>query len=279
MKPSILFFALAAVFLIPLETCSAHDTIELPAPGHVDFSTFWVVVGGEGYLVWWDENQSGAMTAFGYHAVTTNYNAGGTGLDSMIEIGVAPGFSLGLQLSFPEILLSYLQGFPAYLDVSFSAALDLVHAKWFGLQTRLEVEATPLLGLANGVSAGEGYFNLYFTLGASARLYEKREDFVAAYLDAKAITSFENPAYRNPVRDFESFLGLPSGFADGLPGKTGPVYKFILATGIEARFGWFMFYIGYNFPLFGFTQYYVTGPVGNTFFDFSNIEFSWRFRL
>jgi hypothetical protein len=258
----------------------AHGSITLPEPGKIDFSLFWVPMGGKSVDIWWVENESGSLNAFGYHAVIAGYNAGGAGLDSMIEVGIIPGLSIGMQLNFPQILISGIQGGNWLPRGSLFFNFTVCKIDWFGIQTRFEIEAAPLFGPQENLNFDEGYFNVFLSLEGSASFYEEEEILLAAYLGVKAVTSVENPLYRTPNRDFEEIIRLPPGATDGVQSQLGPIFKIAITPGLEARFGWFIFHIGYNIPIVSFTQFYLCSLSEDAFRSFmQSMEFSWRFRL
>jgi hypothetical protein len=271
-----------AVALLCLTThpLAAHGASTLPEPGHLDFSLYFGATSGLQDLIVLALNEEHEITAYGFHEVVARYNAGRPGLDMMVDIGILPWLSAGMQLNFPQLLLDGGRGGSFAPTVSVFANFQWYRSAFLGLQTRIEVEADPLFGSDEGLIFDQGFFNFYLTfVGASFTLAQRGKNALWLYADAKTMTSIENRAHRTPESSFETRLMLPPGSTAGLPHQTGPMFKVAIAPGIEWRLGWFIAHVGFNLPVVTFTQYRV-GELFNFFdVDLANIEFSWRFRL
>jgi hypothetical protein len=142
---------LGALLLITIgqSTLSAHGVDEIPLPGQVDISIPYIIVGGMVNDVWHVPDGNGSIASFGYHTVSALYNTAGPGLNSSIEVGILPWVSIGTQISFPQILIYYLQDGSDFLNVSFFATLQFVRTEFVGLQFRAEAQLAPLIGTAS----------------------------------------------------------------------------------------------------------------------------------
>jgi hypothetical protein len=260
-------------------TVFAHGTSLPSQVGGIDYSTYWVVTSGiqTNMLMYFNANKN--LSAYEFYEVVERYNAGQPGLDSLIEATVLPGLAVGAIVNVPQLLLNGLQGGTYALT-----AAATVDWKWYSenglrLGSRLEAEADPLIGGRS--SFDQGLYNIFLTfLGSSYRIVDTPTlDFVA-YGDAKFITSLMNNAYRTYEEDFESMFMLQSGSTSALPHTVGPMYKFVFAPGLEARFDKFILSLGFNLPMLEFNQTRVTRwPFDFEGVDLTNLEFSWRFRL
>lgn len=275
------------MLLAYLAELAAHQPVELPEPGQVDLSLEYRAMGGREFI---DLNLYNMQTSqwAGLNCLFFDpaYNGSGMGLNSMIEVGVLPGWSLGLTTNIPQFLLNGLQQDSWDINLAIHTNVRLLQEAWYTLNLHGQVNALPLIETSS--VAGLNLLNAYLTIGSGFTLDEWKGGKFSAYVDLKLQSTFFSPLHqsveeylRNNV-EYTDATGTVIELPQGAYYISMPVQRLALGVGLDLELDGFFVNLGWNFPIvkFALGLGQIEGfEYGLSHMDLINLELSWRVRL
>ena len=200
-------------------------------------------------------------------------------INTFAEIGILPGWSIGLNTNFPGGLVNLING-AEFGDIGLGlySTLHLVDAGWYRLYLHGLAEATPIYSATTKNPTME----LFALVSQGFRVLDLPEGGLWGYLDLKAHTLLINTLLIDEATFIKNTLGR-SGDPHALDGvllSCRPIYKLYLATGFDFKIDFFLINVGWNIPIVYFTAedgLLDLGPA--VLINPINLELSVRFRI
>jgi hypothetical protein len=278
MKPHIIFrLCLATFFLVPSGAAWAHQPLAPLKPGQVDLSLDWQFISNINiFLVTGFEDTTGQIVEDIGMCIDAEPNGKYARLNSVVELGILPGWSLGLNTDFPGGLIDLINGGKFGWCLGLYSTLHLAQAGPYRLYVHGMAEAFPLIG-----SYDNPLLRCYLLASSGLTVLRFPQGELSVYGDLKASTSPINPLFATPDSVMRS-LNRHNSLAPNAVLEWHNAYRVGTAIGLDLRIGRILLNLGWNIPLLDFSFEDGVLPTTlreDTLSSLVNLEFSARVRL